>query len=144
MKRVIPLLLCAVISGVVGFALTRQLAPNSVSPAFEELSWLQQEFELSPAQTERIAALQADYAPLCARHCELILDARAALAEATPESRPVAEASLAQATATCVSATRAHLRAVAALMDPVQGRRYLALVEPKIATHDHAQPLGLQ
>jgi hypothetical protein len=44
----------------------------------------------------------------------------------------------------CSDSTRRHLEGVAALMDPTQGARYLALIGGKIAVHNHAEPLGLR
>ena len=37
----------------------------------------------------------------------------------------------------CATAITQHVRQVAALMSPLEGRRYLALVLPKIANFDH-------
>ena len=143
MPRFFLTALIALAAGLGAFAVTRGLAPTP-PPAtdFDELTWLREEFGLNPAQAERIAELHAAYRPVCAAHCERIATLRAEFA-AAPDSPTVAQ-DLAAATATCVQASRNHLHEVAAVMDPPQARRYLALVEPKLVDHDHRQPLGLQ
>jgi hypothetical protein len=44
----------------------------------------------------------------------------------------------------CEGAIAAHVRKVASLMSPDDGRRYLALVLPKIANFDHTAPPDLR
>lgn len=48
-----------------------------------------------------------------------------------------AERTLQQLRATCESAITTHVHQVAAVMSPADGKRYLALVLPKIADFDH-------
>ena len=58
--------------------------------------------------------------------------------------RATAQAELQRLVATCHDSTQAHLQAVAAAMDPVQGARYLAMIGPRLSAHQHAEPFGLR
>ena len=44
----------------------------------------------------------------------------------------------------CNEATLQHLGRVAGEMDPAQGSRYLALMEPRITRSDHRAPPGVR
>jgi uncharacterized membrane protein len=61
-----------------------------------------------------------------------------------PGSDPAAEraaaAEVRRAEEACRMSVEAHVRAVAAAMDPAQGARYLAMVLPRLAALDHAGP----
>lgn len=145
MKRVLLVVAVVVVAGLGSYVMTRQLQPPGPAlEAFDELAWLQREFDLSPAELERIAALEAAYRPICDAHCARIMDLQHEVATARAAGTPPPTDALAAAARTCMEASRAHLRQVAAVMPPAQGRRYLALVEPKLVQHDHAQPFGLQ
>ena len=87
------------------------------------------------------------YTPSCAEHCRLIKEARNALkaaAGADPAVESAAERALQELRLTCETAITAHVRKVAALMSPKEGKRYLALVLPKIANFDHSAAPDLQ
>lgn len=139
MKRYALLLALAVVVAAGSFALTRQLLPRAEE---DQMAWLVREFKLTPAQTAAVAKLQADYQPVCAGHCQLIMAARERLA-AAPDDAAV-QADIARLAQKCHDATRQHLREVAARMAPEQGRRFLALVEPKLSRHTHQGPFGLK
>jgi len=138
----------ALVAGLVSFGLTRWIAASS-APA-DEMAWLRQEFALTPAQSEAIERLHADYRPVCAEHCARIMEARERLVALERAGGPdtaahaAAAAEMAQLIRTCTESTRRHLEAVAALMSPDQGRRYLELVGAKVAQHSHAEPFGLR
>ena len=63
--------------------------------------------------------------------------ARDALKTDDPAAVTTAERKLQELRTACETAITAHVRQVAALMAPEQGRRYLALVLPRIAEFDH-------
>lgn len=134
----------AAFAALAAFGLTRWLAPTPTPPN-NEVAWLTREFQLTPAQASHIAALHTAYQPVCEEHCRLILEASQQLADAdSPEARLAAEQALDARTLLCQDATRAHLHAVAAVMDPLQAARYLAAIEPRLADHEHLRPLGLK
>ncbi|MDR2673363.1 MAG: hypothetical protein LBC18_00440 [Opitutaceae bacterium] len=143
-RRAAILILLAAASGLAAFFATR--AFRAGSPPGDEMNWLADEFALTPAQAAAIKKLADDYAPVCAEHCRRINEARARLA-ALEKNSPEYEAARAQwagLARECNDATMRHLEAVAAAMSPGQGRRYLALVVPKLARHEHTQPFGLK
>lgn len=133
-----PLILVALViaAGLLGYALTGLLTtPPPVAPGMtEQLAWLTREFKLTPAQTAEIERLQTAYEPICAEHCAAVAEAREKLdAAASAEVRAAAEAEMTRLEKICADATRAHLRAVAALMAPAEGARFLAMMEPRVA-----------
>ena len=144
MPRLFRILLVAILAGGGAFLLTRQLTP-SPSQANDEIAWLTQEFALTSQQAAQVAALHAAYRPICDAHCTAILETRAEL-----ESTPAGPAHLKlqqrmdELTANCHQSTQEHLVAVAAVMEPSQGERYLALISPRLSVHQHAEPFGLK
>ncbi len=135
-RRLVLIALLALVAGVLGYTVTRRMMPAApAAPSAEDkLVWLAREFELGPAQTAEIDRLQVAYEPICAAHCEAIIDAQSGLsAAATPTERAAAEAELEKLKRVCADATRAHLRAVAAVMAPEQGARFLEMMEPRVA-----------
>jgi hypothetical protein len=94
----------------------------------DALEWLRVEFKLSDAQFAAIKRLHADYGGTCARHCAAIMAAR---------ERQAPAAEIAGLESECVRSMKDHFERVAALMAPDQGRRYLALVLPRIEDYDH-------
>jgi hypothetical protein len=71
----------------------------------------------------------------CGEHCAAILDAR-------ERTAPAAE--IARLERVCVDAMTQHFKHVAALMPAEQGQRYLAIVQPRVADHDHASAPNLR
>jgi Spy/CpxP family protein refolding chaperone len=147
-RRAAILILLAVASGLAAFFALRGLRAGD--PGGDGMRWLAGEFALTPEQTAAIKKLEADYAPVCAEHCRRINETRARLAalensggQASPDYA-AARAQWAELARECNAATMRHLESVAAAMSPGQGRRYLALVVPKLAQHEHAQPFGLK
>jgi len=94
------------------------------------MAWLRAEFRLSDTEFAAIRKLHEDYGAVCGRHCQAIMDARAA--SASP-------AEIARLEQICVDAMTAHFREVATLMPPAEGDRYLAIVIPRIQGYDHTQ-----
>jgi uncharacterized membrane protein len=109
----------------------------------DAMAWLRTDFNLDDRQFAEIQRLHDDYAPSCEVHCRMIqeaIEARDAMRLAKgndPAAVAAAERTLQQLRATCESAITVHVRQVAAVMSPEDGKRYLALVLPKIANFDH-------
>ncbi|GAB1489977.1 hypothetical protein MASR2M8_24340 [Opitutaceae bacterium] len=144
MKTLLSCLLIALLAGLTSFGLTRWIASQR-APA-NEMAWLRKEFALSAAQADAIEKLHARYSPVCDEHCARVMAAQqrlAGLERGTP-AHAEASAEMQRLTQICTESTRSHLEAVAALMDPRQGARYLELVGTKVASHSHAEPLGLR
>jgi hypothetical protein len=109
----------------------------------EAVSWLRDEFELNDDQVRRIEAMHEAYREVCAGHCDAISEARSRLETLRKGGADAAvlrdaEARLAAVDAICRSSTEAHVRAVAAIMGPKQGGRYLEMVLPKLAHVAHS------
>jgi Spy/CpxP family protein refolding chaperone len=147
MKHVWVVTLSAILLAAAAFALTRHLVSKS---APDEMTWLREEFRLTPAQADAIEKIHAAYEPICADHCERIGQARRRLhaLETNPQANPTELAAAREAWRLlgeeCTTATRSHLEAVAAQMSPEQGQRYLALVGPRLTRRDPGQPFGLR
>ncbi len=105
--------------------------------------WLRREFHLSDAQMAAIENLQIDYDKECSMHCQSIIQANERLAairraaKADPALLAGAQRVLDDREALCRDAIKAHLRRVAALMPPTEGKRYLAMLLPKVDTFRH-------
>ncbi|WP_438481376.1 hypothetical protein [Oleiharenicola lentus] len=139
MKRLLLTLALVVAVGAISFAVTRELI---VTPVETHETWLQREFHLTARQLAAVEKLQADYEPVCADHCALVMQANKRLA-ANPADAAAHE-EVRRLKKICFEATSKHLREVAAEMDAAQGRRFLKLMEPKLSGHDHAEPLDLK
>lgn len=109
----------------------------------DAMAWLRADFHLDDRQLAAIKKLHEAYAPSCEEHCRLIQEAaqsRDALRVASgsdPTAIAAAERTLQERRATCETAIGVHVRQVAERMSPEDGRRYLALVLPRIAAFDH-------
>lgn len=141
MKRFLTLLAVVALVGGASYGLTRVFWP--AAPADEDqVTWLAREFKLSAAQKTAVEKLHHAYLPVCSDHCAAIVDVRERLAF-TPQDATL-RTELARLERECQQATLAHVRQVAACMDAAQGRRFLALVEPRILHHDHHAAFGLK
>jgi len=108
----------------------------------DAMKWLRTEFHLSDAQFAAIARLHEDYSTECAVHCAAIGSARAELAAAEKSGQPAATLAalhrkVAERELVCRTAIGAHLRKVAAIMPPGEGKRYLQLLLPRVETYRH-------
>jgi hypothetical protein len=111
--------------------------------------WLRQDFHLTDQQFAAIQVVHQAYAGTCVEHCRLIQEAtklRDALAAKTssPAARVAAELAVKELRSVCEHALTGHVQKVATLMAAEDGRRYLALMLPKIAAFDHATAPDLQ
>lgn len=116
----------------------------------DEMAWLTREFQLSETQAEKIKTIREKYEPVVKSNCVALTAAREQLkvakqsATTNPEAWQSALHEWRTLSASCADNTRNHVRSVAAIMAPEQGQRYLALVLPKIAKHEHDLPPGLE
>lgn len=148
------LALLVVVAGAVGW-ITYQLGHDDrVQEALarkDALAWLRTDFQLTDAQFAAIRKLHEAYAVVCEQHCQAIQEAaiRRNQLKAAPGTETAvlaaADRKVEELRQVCEAAIAGHVREVAAQMAPEQGRRYLALVLPKIADFDHraAPDLGL-
>jgi len=145
------LVIVATLVAVASYHLGRDAGMNAALAKRDALAWLRTDFRLDDAQFAAIQVLHLSYSAVCERHCEAIQAAaikRNALKIAPDTEAAVlaaAERRLEELRRVCESAIAAHVREVAAHMAPDQGRRYLALVLPRIADFDHraAPDVGL-
>jgi hypothetical protein len=134
MKRMLVFLLGLAVAATLAYLVTQRFIGRAGE---DQLTWLRREFNLSAEQTAAIDRLQSAYAPVCAEHCRLIQQATTRTAPSPDE--------IARLEQICHDATVQHLRAIAAVMAPAEARRFLALVEPKVATRrTHDGALGLK
>lgn len=116
----------------------------------DAMEWLRAEFGLTDAQYATLKTLHDEYSVVCEEHCRAIQDAARLLRglkqrQATGAEIAAAERDVQHLRLVCESAIASHVRRCAAEMSPEAGRRYLALVLPKIKDFDHTAPpdLGL-
>ena len=104
---------------------------------------MRNDFNLNAAQFSAVRRLHESYSVVCEKHCADIQDAarRRDALRAAPAVDPAtlagAERKVQELRVICETAIATHVRQVAAEMAPEQGRRYLALVLPKIKDFDH-------
>ena len=134
--------LVAALTGVVCFRMNSNPQLHAAAAKGDALQWLRTDFHLTDAQFAAIRQLHESYAGTCEEHCRMIQEAtraRDALAAASGDAAALSAANreLAELRQNCETAIARHVRQVAALMAADDGRRYLALVLPKIAAFDH-------
>ena len=141
MKRAGYIIVIGLIAALAGYACaylagmkSQHYIEKSNQPA---LAWLQEEYHLNNAQFVRVCQLQAAYHPKCMEMCRKIdaMNAHlqtliAATNVITPEIKQTL-AENAQLRANCEQMMLAHCYAVAQVMPPEQGKRYLAWVQQK-------------
>ena len=100
-----------------------------------QLAWLRQEYHLTESQFAQVAKLHQSYGPKCAEMCRRIDDQNAKVQQllgatntVTPEIKQ-ALADAARLRVECETAMMQHFYEVSRVMDPEQGKRYLAWVQ---------------
>jgi hypothetical protein len=137
------IVLAAAAAGWVCYRLSGDSALHAAAQKGDAMQWLRDDFHLDDRQFAAIRALHDAYAGTCAEHCRMIQEANkardvlVAARGGDPAAVTAAEARVQALRAVCESAITAHVRKVAALMSPEDGRSYLALVLPKISDFDH-------
>ena len=122
-------------------------AAHAAAREGDTLAWLRCEFRLTETQYAEIRRLHAAHRVVCVGHCDAVRVVRERLAAARRAGDAPASAAAERderaAVEVCRIATEAHVRQVAAVMGPEEGRRYLAMVLPRLAQLDHQGPPGL-
>ena len=136
------LLAAAVAIGAVCYRMGCDPVLHAAARKGDAMEWLRADFHLNDQQFAAIRQLHDGYSSACDEHCRRIQEAvkarKALLAGgATPGEIQAADRQLKELRTICETAIDSHVRQVAALMPPEDGRRYLALVLPKIANFDH-------
>ncbi|HEX2851982.1 MAG TPA: periplasmic heavy metal sensor [Opitutaceae bacterium] len=138
--------LVATIAGAVGFFSFRTSSDPAVAAALarrDAMAWLRTDFQLTDAQFAAIKQLHDSYSVVCEEHCRAIQAATRARnelkarAEGDAAAFAAADRRVEELRLVCESAIATHVRQCAAEMSPPAGRRYLALVLPKIRDFDH-------
>jgi hypothetical protein len=135
--------LMALATGFLCYQMSSTPALHAAVKNGDAMEWLRVDFHLTDEQFAEIQKLHDAYAPSCEEHCRLIQEATTARDTirtahgSDPAAVAAAERTLQEMRATCETAIGAHVRKVAALMSPADGKRYLELVLPKIADFDH-------
>lgn len=135
MSRFSKLLLITVAAGAVSFGayFSWSVAPVRAMECAHDpgMEWLRREYHLDDNQFNVIGKLQADYVPRCREMCAHVAAGRAKVRELSHgdgRMTPALGAALhdeALLEAECRSAMFAHVHAIAAVMNPADGRRYL-------------------
>lgn len=146
MKRLVPLLLLGVAVGVMTAAFVRRGCCDAhlahAADCGDTCYWFRVEFGLDDKTIAAVMQAQSEFEPECAEHCRVVNKARVALEKLTSGTSAAetetARAAVADAEKFCRDARFAHARRLASLMPPDAGRRYLEIVLPRLAGHDHA------
>ncbi len=147
MRRLALFLVVLVAAAATAYGVTYYLRTRQPE---DQWVWLRREFHLNDRQLARIHALHEAYQPVCADHCSRILSARQrldALGRSSRKDTPEYVATIDRwegVKRECQEATLHHLAAVAAAMAPDDGRRYLAMMVPRVIHSDHLEPLGIR
>jgi hypothetical protein len=141
MKRALVILLAALVLGAATYFLCFRMATQPmrrIASVNNELVWLAAEFRLSPDQTKRVEALHSAYEPRCSAMCRRIAENNAQLdkliaggREFTPEMERLLRES-AKIQMECRRDMLQHIYAVAAVMPPAQGERYIGLLKMQV------------
>jgi len=136
------LLSLGLLAGGVSYLAVRHDSADEKSCSADPLQWLQKEFRLNAEQQARIAEMHREFSVLCDRHCAEIREARQTFfaskdAGAQPEFLVLLQEELNRLELHCRESTEAHVRAIAEVMDPKQGQRYLDMVLPRLHALDH-------
>jgi hypothetical protein len=144
---IVALVLLAAGMGFFCYRLNFNPALHAAVANGDAMVWLRTDFHLDDRQFAEMKKLHDAYAPSCEEHCRMIQEATKAhdaLKASDPVAAAAAERRLQGLRTACEIALAAHVRQVAAVMAPEEGRRYLAMVLPKIAEFDHTAAPDLQ
>jgi len=151
MKRISLVLALALVAGLCAFLWIRShrivdVYPGSLLEAMPELSWLQNDLDLSDSQFEQVSELHAAYLPECLAMCQRIAEAHERLdaashgtAEITVELK-TAIADHARIHAECQERMLGHLYETARVLDSDQAERYLEVMLPYALDFSHSEP----
>lgn len=152
MKRWATILALAIVALGVGYWIAEQRHARELTELNQvkgsNLAWLRTGFDLSHEQFAAVTALHREYATVCTQHCADIIAAQGKLDDlragaASASELVAAERELERLEAICNDATLAHVLRVAGLMPEEAAGRFLALVEPHLASQPHDGDRGL-
>ncbi len=142
MKRGVYILIFALLLATTAFCGYRWLADRdsqtTAARADDEMEWLRREFALGDEEFGRIAAMHADYRPKCDALCAAVVAANSKLDAAIDENGEFAPAvatalrEVSEVEEECRRTMLGHIYAVSAEMKPEAGRRYIAMMKPRI------------
>lgn len=141
MKRWLTLVAIVAAIAALSYGVTRWLW-HGPSGDEDQVAWIAREFRLTADQKSAVEQLHRDYLPVCSDHCAAIVEARERCVARPGDA--TCQAEVQRLERVCQQATLAHVRQVASCMAPEEGRRFLALVEPRITRHDHHAAFGLK
>jgi hypothetical protein len=122
---------------------TQRAMSRSDKPA---LAWLQQEYHLSDDQYARVRDLYEAYVPKCAENCRRIDEKNTEIQNLLAATNVVtaeikqALADSGRLRAECQANMMAHFYAVAEVMPPGEGQRYLSWVQKEVLTPGKMAP----
>ncbi len=132
-------------SGCIAYHFMRPAAACdcTAAEACDDLAWIRHEFRLAPSQLRRIEAVHGAYRVVCRKHCDMLAEARAGLAEARGQKRPAdeiaaMETALGKLDGECKAGTTAYVQEIAGIIGGREGERYLGIVLPRVACFDHS------
>lgn len=137
--------LVAMAAGCLAYVCFHRPLPDSAAQAHDSLAWVREEFKLSPEKMAQVEAMHESYELICADHCIAVADSRKELKRLRDHNAREAEiaaavAKVATVDAQCVASTQKHIHEIAAVIGGEDGRRYLAIVMPRVASFDHSAP----
>ena len=138
----------ALAAGWIAYACLRETPPALATRDDDALLWLRREFKLSGEKLARIEKMHADYQVVCEDHCRAIRDSRIALKRLRDVHAAAPELAAAEANAravdlVCSNSLETHMKEIADVIGGDDGRRYLSIVLPRIASFDHAAAPGV-
>lgn len=138
----------AMAAGCLAYVCFHRPLPDSVAHAHDSLAWVREEFKLSPEKMAQVEAMHESYELVCADHCQAIADSRKELQRVRDSHASEAEIAAAMTRVTsvdaqCIASTQKHIREIAAVIGGEDGRRYLSIVLPRVASFDHSAPATL-
>lgn len=142
------ILAIALVAGCLTYFCFHRPMQDAETHGHDSLMWVRQEFKLGGEQLARVETMHEAYELVCADHCRAIADMRKELQRLRTANAPQAEIAAAEAKAVsvdslCVTSTQQHIKEVAAVIGGDEGRRYLSIVLPRVASFDHAAPATL-
>jgi hypothetical protein len=141
MNRGLVIILAAIALGGVAYLFRFHAATEplrEVASVKNELAWLALEFRLTPEQMKPIEQLHFNYEPRCAAMCRKIANNHAELDRLIVEGRGVTSEmerllrESAEIQVECRRELLAHIYAVAAVMPPGEGARYIRLLKTQV------------
>ena len=135
----------ALAAGCLAYVCLERASPKTAGADHDALGWVRHEFNLSGETLARVEALHQAYESVCLAHCHAIVESRDELrrlntTNATPAEIATATTKARAVDEQCIASTEEHIRRIAAVIGGEEGRRYLAIVLPRVTTFDHTAP----